>query len=233
MSYKNGPKIVTDGLYICLDAGNLKSYSGAGTTWKDISGNGVNGTLGGTTNPTYSSFGNGSFLFDGANYYQTITCADTISHKTGQSFSYEAWIYFTSFTGYDKIFVGKEGCNVGLMEINSSIYMAVVGPNGPCAGGNVGANVNVAGVLNRWNHYIGTYTAGSSVSLYANGAIVGTTAFSTALGDYGNTLRLGGDNGLAVYTNRCYLSAVRVYNRALNSNEVLQNYNALKGRFGL
>lgn len=233
MSIQGNPYVVANGLYICLDAGNPKSYAGSGTIWTDISGNGINGTLGGTTNPTYSTVGNGSFLFDGANYYQTITCTDTISHKPGQSFSYEAWVYFTSFTGYDKIFVGKEGCNVGLMEINSNIYMTVVGPNGPCAGGNVGASVNIAGVLNRWNHYVGTYVAGTSVSLYANGNIVGTTAFATSLGDYGNTLRLGGDNGSLLYTNRCYLSVVRVYNRALNGVEILQNYNATRTRFGL
>ena len=43
MSYSNGPRIATDGLVLCLDAGNSKSYSGSGTTWNDLSGNGKNG----------------------------------------------------------------------------------------------------------------------------------------------------------------------------------------------
>ena len=65
MSYNTGAKVITSGLYLCLDAGNVKSYAGSGTTWIDLSGNGINGTLGGTSNPTYSTFGKGSFFFDG------------------------------------------------------------------------------------------------------------------------------------------------------------------------
>jgi hypothetical protein len=51
MSLIHSPRIVTDGLVLCLDAGNPKSYTGSGTTWTDLSGNGNNGTL--TNSPTY------------------------------------------------------------------------------------------------------------------------------------------------------------------------------------
>ena len=44
MALAHSPKIVTDGLVLCLDAGNPKSYPGSGTTWYDLSGNGNNGT---------------------------------------------------------------------------------------------------------------------------------------------------------------------------------------------
>ena len=42
-----GPRLVTDGLVLCLDAGNSKSYPGSGTAWNDLSRNGNNGTLNG------------------------------------------------------------------------------------------------------------------------------------------------------------------------------------------
>ena len=233
MSYNTGAKVITSGLYLCLDAGNVKSYAGSGTTWIDLSGNGINGTLGGTSNPTYSTFGKGSFFFDGPTTYQTITCSDTMSHKPGQSFTYETWAHFTGNSGYDKIFVGKEGCNVGLMEINGGVYMVVTGPNGPCAGGNTSGTAAISYELNKWYHWVGTYQVGVGVKLYRNGDLASSAAYTGAIGNYGDTLRLGGDNGLAVYTNKCYLSIVKVYNRILEASEVRQNYNATKGRFGL
>ncbi len=233
MSYSNGPQIVTNGLTVCLDAGNTKSYAGSGFTWVDLSGNGINGTLGGTSNPTYSTLGNGSFFFDGPTTYQTITCTDTMSHKPGQSFTYEAWVYFTASSGYDKIFVGKEGCNVGLWEASDQVYMVVTGPNAPCTAGNTSGTAAVSYELNKWYHWVGTYQVGVGVKLYRNGDLASSAAYTGSIGNYGDTLRLGGDNGLAVYTNKCYLSTVRVYNRALAASEVQQNYNATKTRFGL
>ena len=53
MALAHSPRIITDGLVLCLDAGNTKSYPGSGTAWSDLSGQGNNGTL--TNGPTYSS----------------------------------------------------------------------------------------------------------------------------------------------------------------------------------
>ena len=64
MSYSNGPRIATDGLVLCLDAGNSKRYSGSGTTWNDLSGNGKNGTING--NPVFT---NGYFDITGDTTY--------------------------------------------------------------------------------------------------------------------------------------------------------------------
>ena len=64
-------RIVTDGLALCLDAANSKSYPGSGSTWTDLSGNGNNATL--TNGPTYSSANGGSIVFDGVNDYVAPT----------------------------------------------------------------------------------------------------------------------------------------------------------------
>ena len=63
MALSHSPLIVTDGLVLCLDAANKKSYSGSGTTWTDRSGNGNNGTL--VNGPTFDSGNGGSIDFDG------------------------------------------------------------------------------------------------------------------------------------------------------------------------
>ena len=66
MGFSRGPKIVTDGLVLCLDAANKKSYPGSGTTWTDLSGQGNNGTLA-NMSTTLDSGNGGSLVFDGVN----------------------------------------------------------------------------------------------------------------------------------------------------------------------
>ena len=73
-------KIVTDGLVLCLDAGNSKSYPGTGTTWTDLSGRGNTGTL--TNGPTYSSANGGSIVFDGSNDFVQCTGSLTLTTAT-------------------------------------------------------------------------------------------------------------------------------------------------------
>ena len=68
--YANG-KIVTNGLVLSLDAADRNSYPGTGTTWRDMSGNGNNGTL--TDGPTFNSNNGGSIVFDGTNDYVALT----------------------------------------------------------------------------------------------------------------------------------------------------------------
>ena len=63
MALNHSPSIVTNGLVLCLDAANTKSYPGSGTTWTDISGNGTSGTL--TNGPVFNSANLGYFVFDG------------------------------------------------------------------------------------------------------------------------------------------------------------------------
>ena len=88
MGIAYNPRVVTDGLVLCLDAGNVKSYPGSGTTWTDLSGKGNTGTL--TNGPTYSSANGGSIVFDGVDDRVSGT-----SFNTGQNFTINAWIYPT------------------------------------------------------------------------------------------------------------------------------------------
>ena len=67
MSIAYNTSIVTSGLVMCLDAGNPKSYPGSGTTIRDVTGNGYNGTL--TNGPTFSSANGGVIVLDGINDY--------------------------------------------------------------------------------------------------------------------------------------------------------------------
>ncbi len=70
MAFIHSPKIVTDGLVLALDAGNVKSYASGSTTWFDKSGNAYNGTL--VNGPTFNTGSLGSIVFDGTNDYVSL-----------------------------------------------------------------------------------------------------------------------------------------------------------------
>ena len=70
MSFHHSPKIVTDGLVLCLDAADKNSYPGSGTTWTDLSGNG-NATM--VNSPVFSSTHPSSFSFDANTEYFSLT----------------------------------------------------------------------------------------------------------------------------------------------------------------
>ena len=67
MAFNYSPKIVTNGLVLCLDAGNVKSYVSGSTTWTDLSPTQKNGIL--TNGPTFNSSNGGSIVFDGVDDY--------------------------------------------------------------------------------------------------------------------------------------------------------------------
>ncbi len=67
MAFTRGANVVTDGLVLCLDAANPKSYISGSTSWRDTSGNTNNGTL--VNGPIFNSDNGGSILFDGTNDY--------------------------------------------------------------------------------------------------------------------------------------------------------------------
>ena len=81
------PSIVTNGLVLCLDAGNQLSYPGTGTTWNDLSRNGNNGTL--TNGPVFNS--GGSMVFDGVDDYISTNTNSSLTQAGSIQFTAEIW----------------------------------------------------------------------------------------------------------------------------------------------
>ena len=215
MSVSGGPDIVENGLVLCLDAGNTKSYPGSGTVWTDLSRNGNNGTL--TNGPTFSSANGGSIVFDGSNDY-----VETISNLTMifNSFSVAAW-FKTTQSADAKIFS------------NSNFYHPIQTFNGvmricvsACTVGTSIINDNVW----RLATVVGDST---SVRLYLNNNTtpeITQAALSTSVTSLWSLGRTGGSSNYLYSGN---ISQVSIYNRALTISEIAQNYNATKGRFRL
>jgi hypothetical protein len=242
LSIKNGhfgPKAVTNGLVLALDAGNPKSYPGSGTTWTDLSGNGNNGTL--VNGPTYSSTFGGSFLLDDTDDEITLGGIDwntlgstrnftfmfgakkiaygTGGNNTGDSFLFQGasngytngWRITESSSGTPGTgFTGRHQYTFGSPAIsaNYSIQDAIANRFTICA-----LTQNGASVFGFLNGITSTATFGSYVS-GANSGVMGR-----------QTGGVGRFNG--------YISFVLAYNRALTAQEIQQNFNATRSRYGI
>ena len=226
MALSRGAKIVTNGLVLYLDAANKFSYPGSGTNWKDLSGNSNNGTL--TNGPTFSAGNMGSVVFDGVDDYISFSSLlDTTANV-----SVEMWFYNTQTSGESTLLSNGYGSTTGY----------IIGL-GLCSSGITTLNVTFGGIAcgvvtatvstNTWYQMVFTKSSSSNV-LYTNG-IQQSTASRNCNSPAGGTIigdtyaPRGGVGGF--YKGNIAIS--RMYNRALSAAEVLQNYNAVKSRFGL
>lgn len=226
MAFTYSPKIVTDGLVFAVDAANTKSYPGSGTTWKDLSGNGDDGTL--TNGPTFDSGNGGSIVFDGSNDYVKVPV--NLSYSEG---TISCWVY-PKATG-DNFFVytnnNPTGAYTHQLGISTSNRLHAYIFDGSVKQFD---GVDVMDI-NKWHHCVFWWKDGISFGCYLNGKLQDSRALNTAFKS-GINFWIGSNSG-NVNTVNGYLngniSNLQIYNRQLSSQEILQNYNALKSRFGL
>ena len=227
MAIHYNSKISTDGLVLCLDAANPKSYPGSGTTWTDLSGNGNNGTL--TNGPTYNSANGGSIAFDGSNDYVNFpgTASGILDFGTG-NFSLCCWIKPGSGISGDGIINKRSGSRGYRLDIYSSqgIRMLVVGDAG------VTVTANQIYTVGTWYYVVGV-AENNTLKLYINSILQTQTAtYSGTLSNSG-VLEIGRMDANNAYSLDASVAQVSIYNRALSAAEVLQNFNALRGRYGI
>jgi hypothetical protein len=233
------PSIVTSGLVLNLDAANMKSYPRSGTTWRDLSGNGNNGTL--TNGPTFNSADGGSIVFDGTNDYAQIINPTVLQV---QNMSISVWVnptaavnIITSLIDYDHATLPPQGWVIQTEDATTNRYYYFGWWDGtkyePATGIGAGKGVQLAN--STWQNL--TYTkSGTSVIGYLNGVQAFTSTAGSATVSYqsNRNLRIGGL--VSAESTRYFkgnIASTQIYNRALTPTEVQQNYNATKTRFGL
>lgn len=231
MSISHYPSIVTDGMILCLDAASLISYSGSGSTWNDLSGRGNNATL--INSPTYDSSTNrGLFTFAAASAQMaTIQAQSSLS-----VFTVEAWMKFNSLGGRPTAILTQEYPGVS-SRINYSIGLNGVNGSGAYDGKlNVGfydgtwrTTSGFTPSTNVWYHVVMTYN-GSTIIQYSNGVLQSSLSYAGTPTTSGGLLRLMRRWDDVDYLDG-NLSIARIYNRALSSDEVTNNYNAMRGRY--
>jgi hypothetical protein len=226
MGITRGPNIVTDGLVFAVDAANPSSYVSGSGVWKDQTVNQNNGTL--TNGPTFDSSNGGSIVFDGVNDY-----VDFGTNTIGilDEFTVSTWIYFNTLSSYRTWFSYGGYVTGGFLlqrhgETGTDLrwaYNGTVLKDGP-----------TFTTTEAWTNIVCTGGSGKNIIWYVNNtqtivsgvvsSFSATSAKKTEIGRRADTSTQEIDGNIG---------PVHIYNRALSAEEVAQNYNALKGRFGL
>jgi hypothetical protein len=235
MATRYSPAIVTSGLVLCLDAANRKSYSGTGTTWSDLSGNG-NDVYASTT-ISLAQFGTAvAFNFDAVGKYFTrgpSYGSSNFTNSPATDATLEAWIYPAT----SELSAGDRGTiilNVG----TSGLYMSWNKSNQklsnywyshPTEGYHENADTS-----NRltWNHWCSVWNnTDGKLYQYTNGVKSASDGSSVGNSPGGTSLNIGQESSDRQFSGG--IAIIRMYNIPLSSAQVLQNYNATKSRFGL
>jgi hypothetical protein len=223
-----GPNIITDGLVLALDAANTKSYISGSTTWTNLSGTGLNGTL--QNSPTYSPASNGGITFLSTNQYTSTNI--TVPSPSTRATTYE--IAFIPATGSIVPLSGligwsgylADGFSLGITSnsVISQGYASSVNTFYDNASGTISySSVNVVTAV--YENLKNTY--------YRNGILYSSTTYTVSPAASSNIINIGGYSQGGWTQSRCTVFYARVYDRALSASEVLQNYNGQKSRFGL
>ena len=216
----------SNGALLYVDAGITASYPGSGTTWTDLSGRANNATLVGS--PGYTS-SPGYFTFNGlgSNYASTTASKFNVAYTGKTVFVAARMTGFTAGT-----YRGLFGTNSGTRNFNTYIYSPSTGVYQIhySAGGTGGVSNNLPLTTNQWFIAAVTQTTGGLVTYYFNGQPVGT---NTGIG----FIQYAANNGeyVALCDNYWYgdIGVCAVYGRALSGDEIKQNFNSLKSRYGL
>ena len=218
MAYNIGPKIVTDGLVLALDAGSERSYPGSGTIWYDLSGNGNHGTLSDSAIGTTT----GIMTFNGSNCVVITGFQPDFIHTNA---THEYWINYTSFGGAN----GNHSSHRWYLGLQSATSFGW----GVANNNNWGSGYNHGVSLGEWCKLTVVAEDGTARG-YLNGEYTGLSFGYTqdivnnpigyyTIGDW--------DQGGQLVNGK--ISHVIMYDRALTQAEITQNYNAQKRRFSL
>jgi hypothetical protein len=226
MSAAAGPDAIESGLVFCLDAGNRAAYTGSGTAWNELSNN-MSAEL--VNSPTFNSQNNGFFQF-ASNTYARIPNSTLLDTQTP---SVEVWIKPNVVTQQGFWFEkGTVNTQYSLFQESSLIVWRQYYNN---YGGVGDIYLTAATYINTsgWQQIVGTFTSGRR-RLYYNGILQNSDTAAGTLGTNSGGMSIGaygGYTGGKGYYYNGNLAICRVYNKELTPAEVLQNYNATKGRF--
>jgi hypothetical protein len=225
--------IVTNGLVLDLDAAKRDSYPGTGTTWNDISGFQTNGTL--TNGPTYNTDGAGSIIFDGVNDYANLGTSTSLNSS---NITFSAWVKRTASWGSGAcLFWAKNAADYTsngfyiefYSPLASSLATAIITNGAAVNWFRDLTNSNTSFPLNAWTYFSFTLN-GSSPTMYFNGSSVSIISAGTNAITPTSSTKYILWNSYTNYTS-ANISQILIYNRALSASEILQNYNATKGRY--
>jgi hypothetical protein len=244
MAVNYNPKIVTENLELCLDPGNIKSYPGSGTTFFDLSGNSRNSDIQGSptyTDPYFTLDGNTQRIYTAYGGPNEMWAVNT------QSWSACAWfrcpVSRTSngAGNASNMILGRAGGIGGAAQFGLYVHtptQATYGTPNTLAIILRGTNTQISTSTindNEWHHVAATWD-GATCATYLDGEFKVNATAGTAGNQSGYTLTMGDRGASTISTAFAWegdLSQALVYGKALSEKEVEQNFNALRGRYGI
>jgi hypothetical protein len=220
-------KIITDNLLMHLDAANRMSCNGIGTVWKNLCNNEYTTTL---TNTLFSSKYNGGIRFSED---LDTHCLTTIpSFFLGNVFTISFFFERSQPGGFNSTGNRLITCD---RVVNSTKW---------CLGMNISGNIQFAGsggtdgqpsffISSNTPYYVALTHNVNVYSLYLNNQKVLTNYASTMHPDSFGNVSIGCRPSATDREWNGIIYVASIYNRVLNNDEIIQNYNALKSRFGL
>ena len=232
MGVSAGPNVIDTGLVLALDAGDTSSYPGSGTTWTDLSGNGYGGDLVGST--SYSSspskFNTNATARTDQNY---LTTSSQITFADGSEYTWDFYIKLRS--SVEVIYQSLLGRNLSNPWL--SLY-----PASSATSFNIryrengGTYYNTSyinyDIINNWGNITLSVDSSRNVNVYLNGEFQETLNPTTTL-FYVDVIAGGYSSGGNYYPLQGSIASCKLYNKALTASEIQQNFNALRGRFGI
>jgi hypothetical protein len=218
------PSIVTSGLVLNLDALIPSSYPGSGNTWFDLSSNNNNGTL--TNGPVFTNDNGGAIVFDGTNdfiSFQNLTTSN-LGLNTSSGASLGCWLKLNLLSRYTGVFAfwsSGDQCDFGWdLTPANNIRLWKQSQTG----------LGITPYNNQWAYYVLT-SSPTGVVFYINGVVSATWNNTNNVPFTSNRYLTFGDHWDSPIQGNS--SQIQIYNRALTDAEVLQNFNATRGRFGV
>jgi hypothetical protein len=224
--------IVRDGLVLNLDAAKRDSYPGTGTTWRDIAGGVITGSL--INGPTFNSANGGSIVFDGINDGVLVNSPPFSSSTNSLTFNF--WVYGTGTSTASQTILGRDTNSEAIPHVlirrTSNLNLTFNHSNGISPATTTLSNVFLNN-LDKWVNLqiTANYTTGT-VILYRNSVFYTQFTMSTPIFPNTNVpiyISSFVSPGFIPWTGN--ISITQIYNRELTAQEILQNYNATKGRY--
>jgi hypothetical protein len=220
--------IVTNGLVLNVDAGFTPSYSRSGTTWYDVSSIGNNGTL--TNGPTFNSDNGGSIVFDGVDDFVDLPHLINVSNPI----TWNIWFKTISTNGALLSDWYSQPFSFLFRILDGQFALGLRNSNRvDISDASVGRFTLTSNII--YNICVTYSQTVGGLNIYSNGVLITQTGNNVSppnIFNTSNNFSIGVKQDTLTYLNGSVYMA-NIYNRALTAQEVLQNYNALKGRFGL
>lgn len=255
MALAHSPKIITNGLLLSIDFANTKNYPGTGSI---ISPTVSNNTLT-LLNNSYYTYSNGTVQFtrttapaakDGGGAIGTLSGNLAVSNFLYNDHTWEVWFRIDDVTGgnYD----GTEpwstlnlysGYHAGFMYSSTAMYYLIwdgITTGRTCLQWTLGTSGTQI-IQGNW-YQIVAVRSGTTFTPYLNGVQLGTSftvsLSATGIGTsnnfcFGKSQNLAAGAGSYLYYGKNTIGNTKLYNKSLTGTEVNQNFNALRGRYGL